>query len=282
MDEAACILTVDVEDWFHILDGCRIRASAWSSLPSCVVGDTSRLLDILGPYGARGTFFLVGWVAREYPGIVREIVRRGHAIGSHGYFHVPPDEMTTEEFLRDVRDSKALLEDLSGAAVRGYRAPGFRVRNSSFPFEDLLAESGYRFDASGYPGWFPGRGLANGRRAPHAACTQQGTFWEVPVSTLHACGIRIAFSGGGSLRLFPSWVTRWGERQAQATGTPVVYYLHPRDLNPDTPTIPAAAWRRVRYYGGRRGMAEKLRRICARRRLVSVEDYLGLDAGGTS
>lgn len=268
------ILTVDYEDWFHILDPDSIDPSQWEDLPSTIEADTLNLLDILGQHSAQATFFLVGWLAERTPDLVREIVQRGHEVGTHGYFHIPPDQMSEEMFRSDLLRSIETIERTAEVPVRGYRAPGFGVRDCKFAYLDVLQDYGLSYDSSQFPGAFPGRGRPGSTLSPYSIESGNGPFWEIPVSALAILKIPVAFSGGGFLRLLPQWFILRNSRRVHLRGDPVVYYVHPRDLNPHSPEMPTNFLKRFRFYGGRRSVAGKLESILGSRRCTSVETFL--------
>lgn len=276
------ILTVDYEDWFHILRPGWTDPDLWATLPSHVERDAVALLDLLDRHRARATFFVAGWLAERTPGTVREIARRGHALASHGYHHVPPERMTEPEFRDDLARSMAAIETAGGAPVRGYRAPGFGVRHCRFPYRDVLRRAGLAYDASRFPGLYPGHGASGGALGPARVPGEGRAFWDVPVSAVPVLGIPVAFSGGGFLRLMPGWLVRLGMSRVRAAGRPAVVYFHPRDLNPRSPRIPEWPWERWRHYGGRRGMERKVGSLLDGRRFVSIEQFLGLDDEGAA
>lgn len=264
------ILTVDYEDWFHILghDPCDPGLSLHAE------EHTLKLLDLLDRYSARATFFVVGWLALRTPSMLQEIHQRGHSIGSHGYHHRSPEEMTESEFRDDLLRSVDVIERLSGVEVRGYRAPGFGVRNCLYPYLDILRGCGFIYDSSVFPGVFPGRRAPGASPKPYHPFQDDGEFWEVPVSAIRLFGVPFAFSGGGFLRLLPSRLVGWCGRKYRKNGSPVVYYLHPRDLCPDSPTLGMSRWRRLRHYGGRHSMQRKMERLLSTSQMTSVEAYL--------
>jgi polysaccharide deacetylase family protein (PEP-CTERM system associated) len=145
-------LTVDVEDYFQVeaFAGVIDRGD-WDVLPRRVVRNTDRLLDILADSGVSGTFFTLGWVAERHPELVRRIIAEGHELASHGSDHYRADQQSPDEFRNDIRRSKALLEDIGGTAVTGYRAPTFSVGVKSRWVHAILAEEGFRYSSSVYP-----------------------------------------------------------------------------------------------------------------------------------
>jgi polysaccharide deacetylase family protein (PEP-CTERM system associated) len=270
----ADILTIDFEDWFHILDPNWRDPAVWTTLPSHAVADTRRVLRLLDRHGARATFFVLGWLAERTPDIVREIAKRGHEIASHGYLHVPPDEMSERAFRDDLRRSLEVIEGLTGNRVKGFRAPGFGIRGCSFPYFEILREHGLTYDASHFPGIYPGRRPENGGATPPCPDPRLEGLWEIPISTVRLWRYPVAFSGGGFLRHLPAWFVQWCAGRVRESGRPVVFYLHPRDLNPASPRISTTSLRKFRYYGGRKGMVAKLEAILRGRRLVSIEEFL--------
>lgn len=138
-----------------------------------------RALDLFDRLGARATFFLVAGEAERWPGIVREIVERGHEVASHSLTHsvpFPPPGSLQEEVLR----SKRILEGLSGAPVLGFRAPSW---DESTDLRAELSAAGYRYDASAFPSiLLPALRWAVARRSRTARAVD-------PVATLRAvCG----------------------------------------------------------------------------------------------
>jgi polysaccharide deacetylase family protein (PEP-CTERM system associated) len=243
-------MTVDVEDYFHVsvFDRTVPRAD-WESLESRVVVNTQRLLDLFDEHAVRGTFFVLGWVADRYPSLVRSIAERGHELASHGYAHRLVYEQTSEGFREDVRRSKALIEDLSGQEVKGYRAPSFSVTEQSLWALDVLLEEGYRYDASIFPIRHDRYGIPDAPRWPHAMTRAGGRLFEVPGSTVRVGGTNLPVAGGGYFRILPYAWTRWGIRRVnRVDGQPAVFYLHPWEIDPRQPRLPASPLGRFRHY----------------------------------
>ncbi len=268
------ILTVDYEDWFHVADRALLDPETWEGLRISVEEDTLQLLDVLDEHDARATFFVVGWLAERTPDTLREVVRRGHRLGVHSYHHVPPNAMSEAEFESDIIRCVQVLEELTGVVPQGYRAPYFGVRDCSFPYLEVLSRCGLAYDSSVYAGFLPGRGQPGAPAVPHEADRRNPALWGIPISATRLCGIPIGFSGGGSLRLLPAWFVRCSCRRSHRCGIPVVYYLHPRDMNPTGPVAPTSSWRRLRYYGRRSSVRRKLETILEENRLTSVEEFL--------
>jgi polysaccharide deacetylase family protein (PEP-CTERM system associated) len=243
-------MTIDVEDYFHVsvFDRTVPRAD-WAAMESRVASNTERLLDLFDAHDVRGTFFVLGWVAERHPDLVRSIARRGHELASHGYGHRLVYEQPPDVFRDDVRRSKALIEDLSGRRVNGYRAPSFSVTERSLWALDVLLEEGYRYDASIFPIRHDRYGIPDAPRWPHAMARQGGSLFEVPGSTVRVGGHNLPVAGGGYFRILPYAWTRWGIRRLnRVEGQPAVFYLHPWEIDPGQPRLPASLLGRFRHY----------------------------------
>ncbi len=254
------IFSVDVEDWFHILDDPSVPTiDQWAGLPSRVEKNFSKLMDIFGENGARVTCFFLGWVAERFPHLVREAVDHGHEIASHGYGHRLVYEQDREAFYEDVRGARLLLEDIAGVEVVGYRAPGFSTTYDTPWFFDTLAEAGYQYDSSVFPAQRGHGGMPDGQRDPYRA--GQAQLLEVPITVVGVLGRPTCFFGGGYLRLFPYWLIRNMAHRVLSEGRPVVFYVHPREIDPAHPRLPMSQIRRFKSYVNLDTTEGKLRRI---------------------
>jgi polysaccharide deacetylase family protein (PEP-CTERM system associated) len=243
-------MTVDVEDYFHVsVFEKTVPRANWESLESRVVANTERLLDLFDEYGVRSTFFVLGWVAERYPSLVPSIARRGHELASHGYAHRLVYEQPPDAFREDVRRSKAIIEEQSGRRVNGYRAPSFSVTEQSLWALDVLLEEGFRYDASIFPIRHDRYGIPDAPRWPHAMARAGGSLFEVPGSTVRVGGTNLPVAGGGYFRILPYAWTRWGMRRVNhVDGQPAVFYLHPWEIDPEQPRLPASVLGRFRHY----------------------------------
>lgn len=268
-------MTVDVEDWFHILDTpATPKISEWTSLPSRVVANTHRLLDIFEAYEARSTFFFLGWIAEKFPQLVRDCLGSGHEIGSHGYAHELLYRMTETQFRADALRSRQVIEQAVGLAVAGYRATGFSVSNKTPWFYPVLAELGYGYDSSVFPASHGHGGQLGAEPLPHSVSTLSGSITEVPISVAPWFGRPVCFFGGGYFRLFPYRVIARMTRKLLAAGQPVVFYLHPREIDPDHPRLKISRWRSFKSYVNISRTESKLRRLLSEFEFVSMEQYI--------
>lgn len=243
-------MTIDVEDYFHVsvFDGTLPRHE-WARLESRVCANTERLLTIFEEHGVRGTFFVLGWVADRFPALVQRIASAGHEIASHGYAHRLVYDQTPTAFREDVRRAKGLLEEVSGRAVVGYRAPSYSVTSRSLWALDVLIEEGYRYDTSIFPIRHDRYGIPLSPRHAYIVDRPAGSLIEVPASTATFGLFNLPIAGGGYFRILPYAWTRWGISQVnRAEGKPAVFYLHPWEIDPDQPRLPAGLLGRFRHY----------------------------------
>ena len=251
--------SVDVEDWFHILDTPTApKIDEWTGLPSRVVPNTRRLLRMLQKERITATFFILGWVAEHFPELVREIASEGHELASHGYAHGLVYEQTPEAFRADLQRASGAIESACGKRPRGYRAPGFSITGESLWALDVLAEEGFEYDSSIFPAPRDHGGLAGAQPRPS---TLTNGLREIPVSTVRMGPTRLAYLGGGYLRFLPGPMISGFAWRQEHTGRPLVLYVHPRDLDPDQPRIPLSRRRSFKCYMGLERCEGKIARL---------------------
>ncbi|MEW6658560.1 MAG: XrtA system polysaccharide deacetylase [Thermodesulfobacteriota bacterium] len=255
------IFTVDVEDWFHILDVGAPALDDWDRLPSRVEANFRRFLDLLAAAGVGVTCFFLGWVAERFPHLVREAAAQGHEVASHGYGHRLVYDQSPAEFYEDARRARLLLEDISGLPVRGYRGAGFSVTQDTPWFFEELVKAGYGYDSSVFPAARGHGGLRQNRYGPYRIRTPSGPLVEFPITVTAVGGRPICLFGGGYLRLFPYVLVRLMTRRVLQEGRPAVFYAHPREIDPDHPRLPMNFRRRFKSYVGLKSMEGKIRRI---------------------
>ena len=254
------MMTVDVEDYFQVsaFDGVVSRA-AWGGFESRVSRNTDRLLEIFDRAGIQATFFVLGWVADRFPSLVRQIADLGHEVASHGFNHQLLYLLTPQQFRDDIRAAKRAIEDAAGAPVSGYRAPSYSVIESSLWAIDVLIEEGYVYDASIFPIHHDRYGMPDSPRHPHVLERPGGSVLELPGSTVRVGSVNLPIGGGGYFRQLPYAWTKWGiERVNRIERQPVIFYVHPWELDPDQPRIRAGAASRFRHY---RGLGQARRRL---------------------
>lgn len=229
-------MSIDVEDWFQVenLKGVVARET-WDERELRVERNTDRMLEMMAARNIRGTCFILGWVAEKCPGLIRRIAAAGHEIASHGFGHELIYTLTPEQFREDIRRAKRLVEDLTGARVRGYRAPSFSITDWAI---DVLREEGFEYDSSAFPTVAHDRyGKLQGMDAGRPIVEIRPGFWEVCVSTLTLGSRGVPWGGGGYFRLFPYPLFRWGVRRILSRGGPYVFYIHPWEIDPGQPRM---------------------------------------------
>jgi polysaccharide deacetylase family protein (PEP-CTERM system associated) len=271
-------MSVDVEDYFQVSAFERIVSRAsWDTFDTRVVRNTHVLLDTFDRHAVRATFFTLGWVAERHPGLVREIAARGHEVASHGFHHQLVYTLTPQQFREDVRKAKATLENAGGSGVFGYRAPSYSITKSSLWAFDILIEEGYLYDTSVFPIHHDRYGIPDAPRHRHLVERAGGTLVEMPASTVRVGSVNLPIAGGGYFRLLPYAWTRWGvQRVNTAERTPVVFYLHPWEIDTDQPRIPCGRVTRWRHYGGLDRTAPRLERLLREFRFNTVASVLDL------
>jgi len=273
--------TVDVEEHFQVVAlEPYVPRTEWDRHASRVVASTTRLLEALARRQALGTFFVLGWVAERHPDLVRAIASAGHEVASHGWDHRRVTHLTAAEFRDQARRSKALLEELSGAPVLGYRAPSYSIVAGREWALDILIEEGYGYDSSLFPVRRRGYGYAAGGRDPHWLERPAGRLREVPPATLRRVGTNLPAAGGAYFRLLPFGydLVRSALRDAAQRGAPATFYIHPWEVDPDQPRVDVSFLTGIRHYGGLAGTMGRIERLLAEFRFTSIARALGPSA----
>lgn len=256
--------TVDVEDYFQVAAlAPAIERASWSQRESRVERNTGVLLDLLAARGIHGTFFVLGWIAERHPGLIRRIAAAGHEIACHGFSHQLIYDQTPDEFREETARSKGMLEELSGAAVIGYRAASFSITRRSLWALDVLIDQGFKYDSSIFPIRHDRYGIPGADPRPAALAAPSGRMLvEFPMSAASYLGIKVPVSGGGYFRLLPYFLTRSGLRQINgAGGRPFAFYLHPWEVDPGQPRVRVGWLSRLRHYTNLRRCESRLRRL---------------------
>lgn len=259
-------LTIDVEDWFHILDTPAMPDHEhWDSLESRVEQNMEKILDLLNGQNVRATFFWLGWIAERHPGLLRRCMQEGHEIACHGYGHVLAYQVGPKRFQEDIHRGKMVLEAITGKAVTGFRAPGFGITDRSSWAFDEICKAGYTYDSSVFPLSHGHGGIQNSQLGCYTIKTSAGELIEFPMSAVEILGQRISMFGGGYLRLFPWTLIRWGIDKVHKDGHPVIIYVHPREVDPNHPRLPLSLFRRFKCYVGLNSTYTKL--VCLSQKL---------------
>jgi len=272
-------LTVDVEDWFHMLDSPAVPGiECWSSLESRVERNLDKLLALLDSHSVKVTFFWLGWVAERNRSLVRRCRDAGHEIASHGYAHVLAYEVGEKTFRQDITRAKVILEEIIGEPVRGFRAPGFGITKKTPWAFDVIDESGYQYDSSVFPASREHGGISDSPLGLYFIETRNGHLLEIPMSIVKIFGRRTSLFGGGYMRLANKLIIKWGIEKLRASEQPLIVYVHPREVDPDHPRLPLTLLRQFKCYVNLKSTLPKLKWLCTdysfRTMLEMVENYV--------
>jgi polysaccharide deacetylase family protein (PEP-CTERM system associated) len=275
--------TVDVEEHFHVSAFENVVSrDSWDQQPGRLDVTIPRLLELLARHEVAGTFFVLGWVARHRPSVVRAISAAGHGVASHGFLHQRVNTLTPEAFRADIRKSKAAIEDLTGLAVRGYRAPSFSITPGFEWAFDILVEEGFFYDSSVFPIRRSGYGYPGAPRDHYSIVRPAGQLREFPMATARLGGLTVPAAGGGYLRHFPFWIVRRAFQEATDRKKPTTFYIHPWEIDPDQPRLPAGMVTRARHYRGLGRTMRLMTRLLTQFRFTSIESFLADETLGTS
>lgn len=264
--------TVDLEDWFCAYN-LRIGIEKWDGCELRVVDNTHRILEVLAKHTTRATFFVLGWIAERVPNLVREIEGCGHEIATHGYSHTLLTQMTPEAFEADLGRALAVMRGCCHQKVLGFRAPSFSVTSKTLWAIDIMAKQGLKYDSSIFPvSYHPDYGIPGASLSIH----QIGSITEVPMSCARLFGRNVPCSGGGYFRIYPYPVTRFLLGQCNAQGRPVVFYLHPWEVDPGQPRVRLSWSKRVRHYANLDKTLSRLDRLLGDLKFTSIREVLGL------
>lgn len=254
-------MSVDVEDYFQVAAFEKnIKPSDWDNFPCRVERNTQQILELFHQKNIRSTFFVLGWVAKRYPDLVKEIVAQGHELASHGYAHQRATQQTREVFRQDIDRAKKILEDISGAEILGYRAPSYSISNENLWAHDELLEIGHQYSSSVYPVKHDLYGIPD---APRFAYRCENGLLEIPITTAKFGSKNIPAGGGGFFRFFPYKFSKWNinrvnEQDKQAS----IFYFHPWEIDPEQPRQTGISLKsRFRHYLNLNKMEPRLKQL---------------------
>lgn len=271
------MLSFDVEEYFQVEAAAEAGLSPdhWSSFPKRLAPSVDCILTLLADARVSATFFVLGWVARHEPEIVRAIAQAGHEIASHGTTHAMLTRLTPQQFRRELIDSRHLLQDISSQPIVGYRAATFSIlRQTAWAF-DVLAEEGFIYDSSVYPVSHDRYGIPDAPRHIHRAIGPAGhSVLEIPPLTLRLLRRNWPVGGGGYLRLLPVRIIGQALKANQAISQPAMLYLHPWEFDPGQPPLPMTRLSAFRHRVGLARTEKKLRWLLNRFPFASVQEHL--------
>jgi polysaccharide deacetylase family protein (PEP-CTERM system associated) len=259
-------LTIDVEDWFHILDSPAVESRIERNL--------EELLAVLDSFSVKVTFFWLGWLVERHKNLVCMCQDAGHEIASHGYAHVLAYEVGPDAFRDDITLAKDILENTIGDQVRGFRAPGFGITKKAPWAFDVIKESGYQYDSSVFPASRGHGGIADSPLGPYFIETRSGHLLEIPMSIVEILGHRTSLFGGGYLRLANKLMIKWGIDKLRTAGRPLIVYVHPREIDPAHPHLPLSMLRQFKCYVNLSSTLPKLKWLCKNYALFTMLDMV--------
>jgi polysaccharide deacetylase family protein (PEP-CTERM system associated) len=269
--------STDVEDYYQA-EALRpfFPRATWDGLADRTEANVERILTILAEHRVRGTFFVLGWTAERHPGLVRRIAAEGHEVASHGYDHELIYRQSVEAFRADVRRARALLQDLSGQEVYGYRAPSYTIVHRTRWALAVLAEEGHRYDSSVFPIRRRKYGIPDAPREPYRIddAGSRGLI-EFPLPAVRFGPLNVPATGGAYLRLLPMAFQAWAVRRLLGEGKAVVLNVHPWELDPDQPRLPVGPRTRWTHYHNLDRAEGRLRTLLALAPFRSQGDVLG-------
>jgi polysaccharide deacetylase family protein (PEP-CTERM system associated) len=268
-----CMFSVDVEDWFQVenLKG-QIDRSSWDDRQLRVEANTDRILQMLSDHQTKATFFVLGWIAKRCPALIQRIAEAGHEIASHGMDHHLLGEMSQQDFQNDIVSSRALLEDLTGVAVIGYRAPSFSITDWAIP---MLSKAGFLYDSSFFYNPYHSRYGTLTTQNKQGIIPLQERFHEIAIPSLSFMGRSIPWGGGGYFRLYPIGIFCAGITRIMKAQGEFLFYMHPWEIDPGQPRINGIKKSYAfRHYYGLAKTEEKLKRLLETFRFVPIQTRL--------
>ncbi len=270
--------TIDTEDWYHAnyKDGLFTNGKMTKST---VEENVNTYLEIFDKYQVKATFFVLGIVAEEHPDMICKIHEAGHEIASHGYAHMLVYNQTPEEFRNDVRRSKQVLESLIHDKVIGYRAPSWSITENSLWALRILEEEGFVYTSSIFPTKNQLYGIPDAPRKIYVSSYYESgcKLIQIPPSTFSIFGerLKVPFSGGAYFRLFPiSFIKSFSNYIIKRENMPVVFYLHPREIDKMQPKLKLSFLNYMIHYYGIGGCQKKLEKVLKEYQFDTIRHYL--------
>lgn len=270
-------LSFDIEEHFQVTAfDCVARRRNWGSLESRVERNTHLILDLLEARGIYATMFVLGWVAERHKSLIRRIVESGHELASHGYAHELIAGQTPLVFREDIRRAKAILEDIGGKPILGYRAPTFSITRETEWALPILVEEGHQYDSSIMAFAHDRYGIPGATPIIHTISTESGTIFEVPPSTYKWAGLTIPVAGGGYFRLIPYRLLKRLLLRVESQGHPLIMYLHPWELDPHQPRMRGSALSKFRHYLNLHKVESRLKQLLQDFSFAPIQQLLAL------
>lgn len=268
------ILTVDVEDWFQVenFKGV-IKEKDWNFCELRIVENIKKLLDLFERNSVKCTFFVLGWIAKKVPYLIKEIYSKKHEIASHGFWHNLIYYQTPKEFEEDIIKSKKILEDIIGEKIIGYRAPSFSITDWAIY---ILVKNEFIYDSSYCPFSMHKRyGKLSVNAQPNEPFQFLNGLIEIPISTLRYFGINFPWGGGAYFRLIPYPIFKLGIKRIQKKNNIYVFYFHPWEIDFSQPRIKNLKLNyKIRHYGGLKLAYNKIQKLLKDFSFISIKEFL--------
>lgn len=272
-------MTVDVEDYFHVSAFYKVISQGdWDKWPSRVEENTLKLLDLFEQREIKCTFFVLGWVAERFPELIRKLSEQGHEIASHGYSHQLVYTQTPEVFREETKKSKDILEQITQKPILGYRAASYSITRKSLWALDILAELGFEWDSSIFPVHHDNYGVPGSPTQPYTIELENGSkITEFPLTSAKVMGMSVPAAGGGYFRQYPYALSRWLFERASLNQTrPLIFYLHPWEIDPEQPRVPNASLKsKFRHYTNLHRCYGRLERMISDFNFGTIQQSLG-------
>ncbi len=272
------LLAVLLEDYFQVGAFTRIiQRTKWDRFEARFERNTLAALDLLDRFQTKATFFVLGWIARQQPELIREVARRGHEIASRGYYNQSVRQMTRSELREDLARARETLEGASETKVWGYRAAHRLYAPADSWVLEVLAEEGYLYDASLVPTSHSCRVNPSSRFA-HQLDFNGRKLWEFPVSSLKLPGWLMPIAGGNYFRQFPHTLVKQAvEYWHRNYDAPFAMYFHVWELDPQQPRISSASpLAKIRHYRNLNKMSWVMADYLSKYQFARFIDYPGL------
>jgi polysaccharide deacetylase family protein (PEP-CTERM system associated) len=266
-------LTIDLEDWYHALISTSRHIERWPNYENRVVANTERLLDLLSRFGVKATFFVLGYVAQQYPDLIRRIANEDHEIALHSYYHQRVYQLKPDQFREDIERTREVVQRASDKRVQGYRAPMFSIKNSSLWVLEALCKMGFRYDSSIFPIRNMYYGIPEAPRFPYQPFNNS-SFVEFPLATIKMFGINWPIGGGLYLRTLPYSIIRGGIRKLNRQGKPAILYVHPWEFDLEQRFNKMTPRERITHYHGRASLEGKIIRLMGDFKFAPLSDLL--------
>lgn len=269
-------LTIDLEDWYQVSNLEQlVSREDWGKCEDRLVSNTAKILGILEKYNSKATFFILGWNAARHSDLLRSIKDAGHEIGTHGYSHKLIYNLSPKEFSYELDRSIAVISDICQTQISGHRAPSFSITNTSSWAMDVLMSRNLSYDSSIFPIAHARYGIPDSPRQPYRVTSSQGELVEFPISTVRLFNRNIPFSGGAYFRFLPYPIVRAGFRMLNNRGIPVMFYLHPWEIDPHQPRMKLSRRMQIRCYHNLSKVEKRLERLLKEFEFGTTLDVLG-------